>query len=126
MISVAIPVDDDCLVPVGIAVTISVDNDRLIAIGASISIGMDVNAARPYTNANVISKNGRYGANARDGHTISAVRIMCMLLGSTNPRVNSPRGAIVPCGFVPTKLMKSAWNPDCWHGAKKFGAMSPR
>jgi hypothetical protein len=67
MISVAIPVDDDCLVPVGIAVTISVDNDRLIAIGASISIGMDVNAARPYTNANVISENGRYGANARDG-----------------------------------------------------------
>jgi hypothetical protein len=59
MISVAIPVDDDCFVPVGIAVPISVYNDRLIAVAVPFSIRMNRHAVRSHASANIVSQNRR-------------------------------------------------------------------
>jgi hypothetical protein len=55
MISVAIPVDDNGLIPVGVAVPISVDNDRFVAVVVPISISMNRHAIRSYAYANVVS-----------------------------------------------------------------------
>jgi hypothetical protein len=66
-ISVAISVDDDCLVPVSITVPVSIDNDCLAAIAVSIPVSMDRHSIRSYANADFVGQYRRDGANARDG-----------------------------------------------------------
>jgi hypothetical protein len=96
-ISVVIVVDNHCLVPIGITVPVSIDDDCLVAIGASISVSMNRHAVRSHTNANVVSQNRRYGANARDrAYNEGCADHSGTLLGSTNSKVNSRWGTIVP------------------------------
>ena len=87
-ISVPISVDDDRLVSIGVTVTVTVDDHGFVAIAAPISISMDRYTTRSYSDANVVSQNRRYGANARDG----AYNKCCADHNGTSPWFNELQG----------------------------------
>jgi hypothetical protein len=100
-ISVAITVDNHRLVPVSVTVPITIDDDGFVAIAVPISISMDCNAARSYSNTNVVSQSRRNGAKARGGayNKRCADHITCSLVQPTQG-VNSRQARSFPDFWV--------------------------
>jgi hypothetical protein len=113
-ISVAVSVDNDCLIPVGITIAVSVDDDGLVVIAVAISVSMDRYTTRSYTDANVVSQNRRYGANARDGayNEGCADILVRSLVQRTPSELNLGRDrSQLFLQLLPAKLMQRVWNP---------------
>jgi hypothetical protein len=114
-ISVAVSVDNDCLIPVGITIAVSVDDDGLVVIAVAISVSMGRYTTRSYTDANVVSQNRRYGANARDGaYNEGCADHIGTLLGSTNSKSTQLRARSFPTlsSTIASKIDATRLEPD--------------